>query len=204
MRYNNRMAKFIPAIEEKIRRAIRDAMAIDPLMTQTALCEAVSKRLNHNFDRQYIGKLANKVMAQARAEIDHTSIAQRLTQSRETHRLAREKLIRILFWTPENAIAGMKPPLPTEYIMAAEALVKLDLAIFNMEVANGVYAKREEVVAKELRTVPLLPEVRRDIVNAMKAWGVKLPAPKKVEALPEPPKVVAPPEPPKPQHVNIG
>ena len=72
--------------EDKIKRAIRDAMASDPLITQSALIEYLNKKFTHSFDFRYIRRLTDKVMGQAKSEIDRALIEPRLTALRETHR----------------------------------------------------------------------------------------------------------------------
>lgn len=165
-----------PAYEEKVKRAIRDAMAIDPIMTQTALLDHLERKFKHSFDHRYVNKLTNKVLIGARVEADHTAIETRLSQMRESYRLVRERYMRILFWTPESAapggsLEGIKPPLPIEIVKAGEALVMLDIAIFNAETANGLYRKPVEQLASEFEYRPLPEEVRTRIVETWIRWG---------------------------------
>jgi len=51
------MATKAPAYEEKIKRAIRDAFAYDPLITQNALIEQLNQQFDHSFDFRYIRRL---------------------------------------------------------------------------------------------------------------------------------------------------
>ena len=53
-----------PAYALRVRREIRDALAIDPIATIPELTERLNKRLNHTFDPRYIKKLTDKVAHQ--------------------------------------------------------------------------------------------------------------------------------------------
>jgi len=48
------MATYWHGYEEKLERAIRDAIAIDPVAGIHQLPETLSKRLDHSFDPRYI------------------------------------------------------------------------------------------------------------------------------------------------------
>lgn len=170
------MPKLSPMYEEKLKRAIRDAYAIDPLITRASLMENLEKRFDHSFDHNYIRKLADKVTKQARLEADHMKVEDRLTKLRETYRVGRERLMQVLFWTPESAsMRGIKPPLPMDIIEAAKALVVLDIAVLNAELANGLYRKPIEEIAKQLHYEPLPGPVRAEIVSAWRRFNM-LPA----------------------------
>ena len=56
--------------EENLNRAIRDAIAIDPVAGIHQLTDTLSKRLDHSFDLRYIKKLRDKVMRQNLVELD--------------------------------------------------------------------------------------------------------------------------------------
>jgi hypothetical protein len=51
------MAKVTQVFEDKVRRA--DAMAFDPLLTNSALVERLSEKFNHGFSYQYIRGLSH-------------------------------------------------------------------------------------------------------------------------------------------------
>src|SRR5277367_3863787 len=104
------MATKAPAYEEKIKRAIRDALAYDPLITQNALIEQLNRRFDHSFDFRYIRRLTDTVMGQAQIEVDRAQLSKRLSALHETHRMARERLLSVLYWTDESA-GGLKRPI---------------------------------------------------------------------------------------------
>ena len=68
------MARYHPYFEEKLKRAIRDAIAIDPLMSKAALHRHLEEQFDHSFDLRFIGRIAHKVARQALIEADRTQI----------------------------------------------------------------------------------------------------------------------------------
>jgi hypothetical protein len=95
--------RILPPAEERIRRTIRDARAIDPLITVTDLQATLEKKLNRTLSRKYITRIAGKVARQSLIEADRTQIEERLAQTREGYRLIRERLLKIVYWTPETS-----------------------------------------------------------------------------------------------------
>jgi hypothetical protein len=111
--------RITPPIEDSIKRRLRDAMALDPLITISGLQQHLEEQFDRTFSFYYVRKLMYKIATQARMEGDRTKIEDRLTRLRETHRLAREKLLCILYWSPENSLPGIKAPLPMDIAEAA-------------------------------------------------------------------------------------
>lgn len=146
-------------------------MAIDPLMTQSALLEFLKRRFNHTFDHRYIRKLCNKILTQERIEADRTKLEERLVSIRQTHRIARQKLMQILYWD-DNPIPGLKTPLPMDVAEAAKNLVMLDIAVLNAEVANGKYKKPIDALVKEFQYDPLPDDVRTVVIAAWTRGGL--------------------------------
>jgi hypothetical protein len=104
-------------------------------------------------------------------DVDRAKITPRLAQLRETHRIARERLLKILYWTRESATDGMLSPLPKDQVEAAKTLVMLDIAVLKEEVANNVY-KTEAEAAAGMRYAPMLPEYRAVVVATFERWGM--------------------------------
>ena len=53
-------------------------------------------------------------------EVDRTKIEERMAFTRENYRMVREELLKILYWTPENAKPGVPKPLARDRIEAAK------------------------------------------------------------------------------------
>ena len=154
-----------PTYEVRVRREIRDALAIDPIATIPELTERLNKRLNHSFDPRYIKKLTDKVAHQLIIESDRLRIEDRMQVTRENHRIARDELLKIL-----HSGAPSK-----DRVEAAKALVMLDLAVFKAEIETGMFKKPVDQLVKEYRYDPLPDEVRAVIIASWKRGGL-LPA----------------------------
>jgi hypothetical protein len=178
--------RIVPAIEQEIKRAIRDAQALDPLITVSQLQKALEKKFNRTFDWTYLRKLHEKVSRQALIEADRTQIEQRLAPTRETYRMMRERLLKIVYWSPATAAPGIKPPFHAEIIDAAKTIVMLDLALLKAEIDNGLYKRPVEELAREIRYEPLPAEIRTVVIAAWVRGGL-LPAAAIAEIVPAKP-----------------
>jgi len=118
--------RILPPAEEKIRRAIRDAMARDPLTTIVGLQQELEQKLNRTFDRKYLKKLCEKVHCEALIHADRTQLDERRKITREKFRLASKRLLKIINWTPEH---GGSKPWDSVVVEAAKNLAMLDLAL---------------------------------------------------------------------------
>ena len=116
-----------PTYEVRVRREIRDALAIDPIATIPELTERLNKRLSHSFDPRYIKKLTDKVAHQLIIESDRLRIEDRMKVTQENHLIVREELQAILH----------SGALSKDRVEAGKALVMLDLAVFKAEIETG-------------------------------------------------------------------
>jgi hypothetical protein len=164
--------RILPAIEYEIRRASRDARALDPIINVVALQVMLEKKFKRTFRHEYVSKLLHKVAREGLIEADRTQIEERLAQTRENYRLIRERLLKIVYWTPESAAKGIKPPFHAEIIDAAKTIVMLDLALLKAEIDNGLYKKPVEALAKEIRYEPLPGEIRAVVIAAWQRGGL--------------------------------
>jgi hypothetical protein len=155
--------RVLPAVEEEIRRIVRDQRAKDPLITVSGLEKALENHFQRGFSHQYVTKIADKVAREGLIEIDRTKIEQRMNFTRENYRMMRERLLKIIYWKPED---GGKPPINKDVIEAAKNLVMMDLALLQAEAAAGMYKKPIELLAKEVHYEPLPPEIRVAIIAA--------------------------------------
>ena len=121
--------RILPAVEEEIRRIIRGARAEDPLITVSGLEHALEKHFNRGFSHQFVSKIADKVARKSLIVADRTQIAKRMNCARENYRMMREELLKVVYWTPENATRGVPKPLAKDCMEAAKNIVMTDLAI---------------------------------------------------------------------------
>jgi hypothetical protein len=165
--------RVLPAVEEQIRRVIRDERANDPLITVSGLEHALEKYFQRGFSHQYVSKIADKVAREGLMEADRTQIEQRMQFTRENYRMMRERLLKIIYWTPED---GGKQPWHSEVTDAAKTVVMLDLALLKAEIETGMYKKPLDALAREIHYEPLPPEVRMVIVQSWRNFGLLPPA----------------------------
>jgi hypothetical protein len=164
--------RIVPAVEAELRREIRDARALDPLISVSALEQRLEKKFDRGFSYRYIAKLADKIARQALIEADRTQIEERLAFTRENYRMVREQLMKIVCWQPEY---GGKKPWHSEVTEAGKAIVAMDLAILKAEIDNGLYKRPIEAIAREIRYEPLPDDIRAVIIASWKRGGL-LPA----------------------------
>lgn len=131
--------KIMPAIEQEIRRAIRDERAKDPLITIVGLQEKFEAQFNKTFKRDYLVRLSDKVGGQTLVELDRTQIEQRMAFTRENYRMMREELLKVVYWTVDDHEQGMPKPLARDRVEAAKTVVMLDLALREAEIETGMY-----------------------------------------------------------------
>ena len=168
------MGRFAPTYQDRLKREIRDALAIDPIATIPELTERLNKRLDHSFDPRYIKRLRDKVTHQLIVESDRMQIEDRMRVTRENHRISRDALLEIV-----QSRAPSK-----DRVEAAKALVMLDLAVFKAEIETGMFKKPVEQLAREFHYEPLPGEVREIIIRSWRNFGM-LPATIVEQMIPE-------------------
>lgn len=160
------MGRFAPTYEDRLKREIRDAIAIDPIATIPEITERLNKRLEHSFDPRYIKRLRDKVAHQIIIESDRMQIEDRMRITRENHRISRDALLEII-----NSRVPSR-----DRVEAAKALVMLDLSVFKAELETGMFKKPVEVLAKEIRYDPVPDDVRLVMIASWKRGGLLPPA----------------------------
>jgi hypothetical protein len=151
--------RVLPPVEEEIRRIIRDERAKDPLITVSGLEHALEKHFDRGFSHQYVSKVADKVSREGLIEMDRTRIEERMNFTRENYRMMRERLLKVIYWKPEDLLVdGVRPPLNKDVIEAAKNVVMMDLALLSAEIANGMNKKPIDAIVKEYRYDPLPDE----------------------------------------------
>jgi hypothetical protein len=163
--------RILPPFEDKIRAEVRLALAKSPTLSMTALKEHLEKVFGRDFHFSYLNKIVGKVMGEARNDIDRAKINNRLIQLRQTHQVARERLLKVLYWTEDDK--DLKKPLTRDIVEAAKNIVMLDIAVLNAEVANGLYKNLDDAAGAGAVRYPALPsEQRQHIVSAFQKWGM--------------------------------
>jgi hypothetical protein len=161
--------RVLPPVEEEIRRIVRDERAKDPLASVSKLKAALERHFNRGFSHQYVSKIADKVAREALIQADRTQIEERMNFTRENYRMMREALFNIIYWIPGN---GQPAPDARDVVDAAKNVVMMDLALLSAEIANGMYRKPIDIIAKEFRYDPLPDEIRTVVIAAWSRGGL--------------------------------
>lgn len=167
--------RILPAVEEEIRRVVRDERARDPLITVAGLEKALEKHFERGFSHQYVSKIADKVAREALVVADRTQIEQRMNFTRENYRMMREALLKIVYWNRDTADKGAPRPLARDVAEAAKNVVMLDLALLKAEIETGMYKKPIDALAKDIAYQPLPEEIRTVVISSWRRGGL-LPA----------------------------
>lgn len=168
------MPKVRTDVENVIRRQIRDAIAVDPLISINALTKVVSKRLNRDIDPEYVKKLLSKIDKEKTVALDRGTIEKKIIQLQEAFRSAGEKLLRIAHWSYDEKQPWDKGPSYKDQIAALRAFAYLQKVLFDAELDAGIYKRHIGNLEIERRNLPLPPDVENQILKSLYAWGVQM------------------------------
>jgi hypothetical protein len=166
-----------PIQEEKIKRAIRDILVVDPLISiaklQDALYEKGYRSANATvLDWRYVQKLKHKVHRNTVEQVDRAIVSERLAEMKEKNRLMLERLMRIVYYSDEMKKEGFTPPTIREQINAINSIVRLDVMVFNSELDAGLFERHLGTLDVEIRNKPLSPEMKASMLKAFANWGI--------------------------------
>ncbi len=158
----------MPRVREQhdmaVRRAIRDAMAIDPLISMRQLQAVVEKRLGRTVDDEYIKRLVLKVKGDVTVRVDLQKIAPRIATMREDFRLARENLLRIAYGE------GARPTADKDRIAAWKAIGMLSKILLDAEMDLGIFERKGPTDDQAFRYAPVPVELWDGIMQTFKVW----------------------------------
>jgi ribosomal protein L14E/L6E/L27E len=141
-------------IEELIKRAIRDEIALYPLKSVAQIRNSLYRHgyqsLRGELDWHYVSRLLKKVRIENLEELSTQSRTERLVNLKERHRLITQKLATIL-----NGESG---PTFADRIAAANSILKWDMALYFAEESTQQVAEIEQkqevvVLYKESRQI---------------------------------------------------
>jgi len=169
--------KKLPVQEEKIKRTIRDAIVIDPLISvaklQDALYDKGYRTANSKpLDWDYVAKMRHKVHRQSIENVDRQEVSTRITEMKERYRLIYEQLIRIAYYSDDLKKEGIPPPSVRDRVSALREIIKLDVALFGAEMDAGIFNRHLGTLEIDKRNKPLTAEARELIRQAMINWGM--------------------------------
>lgn len=160
--------------EDKIKRAIRDILVIDPLISITKMQDALLEKGHKTssgkvLDWRYVQKLKLKVHRKTVEDTDRAKVIPRIAEMKERYRLMTDKLLRIIF--AGDDLKSM-PASYKDQINAINSLVKLDVLIFNAEMDAGIFERHLGTLEIEKRNKPLPPELKAVMLKAFVNWGI--------------------------------
>lgn len=183
--------------EIKLKLAIRDCIARNPLMTVVQLQNALKERgfqtaQGNPLDWRYVAKLLRKLERERALAVDQQKIQDRLAITKEKFRLMTERLWKIIDWRLDYIEEGIGMPQTQDVIRAINTVVKLDLAILKAEMDAGIFDRKLGTLDVNLyRAIPLEPEKAAQIAHAFQLWGINLTLPEKSKAIEQRPDATA-------------
>ncbi len=169
--------KKLPQQEEKIKRAIRDAVAVDPLLSIDRLRDALFDKgfktaTNNPLDWEYVARLRKKIHRTAVETVRRQDVAERINEFKEKNRLVFDRLMRIAYYTDDLKKDGLPPPSYKDQIAALTAIVRLESVVFNAEFDAGIFERHIGTLEVEKRFKPLPPDLKMQMMIAFRNWGI--------------------------------
>lgn len=167
---------FVPEQKEsRMRRIVRDTLAIDPLISERALQEIVIQKINHPIDRAYLRKLIRKVNGEVAIVADREKVETRIAQLRENNRLLREALLKIAYPTPQMLVKH------SDQLRAIEIIAKIEHTQAKLEMDFGLFTRHLGQIDIDHRMHPLDDLTRANIIGAFGSWNIIMPLMRKIE-----------------------
>ena len=127
-------------VEELIKGAIRDELALHPLKSvaqvRTNLYQKGYQSVHGLLDWHYVSRLMKRVRTENIASISVYDRMERVAQFKERHRMVTQKLASILEGEAISTFDKPQYPTHTERITAAQTMLKWDVALFLVEEQN--------------------------------------------------------------------
>lgn len=161
--------------EDKLKRTIRDAILIDPLISVHKLQDVLFEKSfrtssNNPLDWHYVSKMRDKVHRQAIESVDRQKVVERITEMKERYRFVFERLIRVAV-NDDLKSEGARSSIQ-EQITALREIVRLDVAIFGAELDAGLFERHIGTLEIEQRNQPLPAELKAQMLKAFANWGI--------------------------------
>lgn len=166
-----------PEVENGIKSAIRDELALHPLMSiqkiRVQLYIAGYQGVNGGtLDWHYISRLVSKIRKENITSMRMQTREERLVALKERHRLLTDKLIDIVEGKPMISMGEVRIPTQTERVSAANTIMRWDTALFFMEETTRSEDKEGQGTSQE-KPEPMIIHPQRE--NKTKKWARLLP-----------------------------
>lgn len=170
--------------EARLRQIIRDALAIDPLITMQGVVRAVETKLGRPVDPRYVKKLVKRTTGEMVIIADREKVTERISYLRERNRIICNELLRIAFPNPNDP----EKPGIIDRRKALESIARIENAQVKLEMDLGLFTRHLGKLDVDVRFKPLDDATRLSIINAMRVWDVKPTQPRKIDQ--DPPKAI--------------
>lgn len=171
------MPKLTDVQEDALRRHIRDARALDPLISLKGLQRVLEARFNRTISINYVMKLSKKVDGEIIVRPDLEKIEWRVAQMRENNRIVREGLLKIAYPGPGALVADK------DKIKALDTIARIDHSMAKIEMDFGIYTRKLGEIGINDKRGGIDSERLQSIVKAFENWGVSPPQMRKIEAV---------------------
>lgn len=165
--------------EDRIRQVIRDALAIDPLLSLKSIQDIVERKINRTVSLGYVHKMVRKANGAMAVVADREKVEDKIKNLRETNRIIRAELFRIAFPSDPSLIAFTKI---SERIRALEAIAKIEQVQAKLEMDFGLFTRHLGDLNIDHRLKPVEQGRLVTIIKAFESWGASPPQPRKIEA----------------------
>lgn len=168
------MPKLTDVQEAAIRRHIRDARALDPLISLVGLQKVLETKFNRQISVNFIMKLSKKVDGEIMVRPDIEKIEHRVAQMRENNRIVREGLLKIAYPGQSVRVADK------DKIRALETIARIDHSMAKIEMDFGIYTRKIGEIDINHKN-GMDSEKLQSIVKAFENWGISPPQMRKID-----------------------
>jgi len=149
--------KILEHKEEFIIWRIRDAIALDPLVSMRKLQLVIQEKTGRYISDKYLAKLMRKIRTKTIFESDRKQLNERLTEVRERYRVLSENLLRTIYWDWTSLEkCGIQKPTEKERQSAIKLLAQMELALFKMELDVGAF-ENQQLSIRSIKARNILP-----------------------------------------------
>lgn len=173
--------KILPPQEEYLRKTIRDALALNPLVSIRGIQDHVKYRTDRTISDKYVSKLLYKVRREVVVQSDRTALRARLVEVKERYRMLIEQLYCIVFWPipysdrSDNSYIShsMRMPSAAERTAAVKTIAQMEMALMKAELDIGLFEDRRTAIEDMLREGLLPPELHEEVILVFRRWKTR-------------------------------
>ena len=156
--------------DTEVRRVIRDAQFLNPLISYRQLQKILEDRFKKSFDNKYVLNLRRKVHLEIRHELDQKKVGDRIGEYREFVRMAKESLLRIAH-DEKSSNKDKKEAWATMGV--------LEKNLLEAEFDAGIYERKLGTV--DHKVILIDPARAAQMARAFQLWTLQGPQARKIE-----------------------